>query len=84
MLDPSFIAKSGKKGLLILKQPSYFFLRMYHELRKIERSPEFEVLKIGVGDKSNISLDLPPHFWKIILQFFYDLYGCIYAKKYDG
>ena len=54
------------------------------KLRKIERSPEFEVLKIEVGDKSNISLDLPPHFWKIILQFFYDGYGCIYARRYDG
>ena len=71
MLDPSFIAKSGKKGLLILKQPSYFFLRMYHELRKIERSPEFEVLKIGVGDKSNISLDLPPHFLEKYIAIFF-------------
>ena len=25
----------------------------------------------------------PPHFWKIILQFFYDRYGCIYARRYD-
>ena len=25
-----------------------------------------------------------PHFRKIMLQFFYDRYGCIYGRKYDG
>ena len=25
-----------------------------------------------------------PHFWKLMLQFFYDRYGCIYARRYDG
>ena len=26
----------------------------------------------------------PPHFWKIILQFFYNGYGCKYARRYEG
>ena len=26
----------------------------------------------------------PPHFRKIMLQFFYDRYGCIYERRYDG
>ena len=26
----------------------------------------------------------PPNFWKIILQIFYEGYGCIYARLYDG
>ena len=25
-----------------------------------------------------------PHFWKIMLQFFYNGYGCIYARRYEG
>ena len=24
----------------------------------------------------------PPHFWKIMLQFFYNCYGCIYARRH--
>ena len=26
----------------------------------------------------------PPHFWKIMLQIFYNGYGCIYARRYEG
>ena len=26
----------------------------------------------------------PPHFRKIMLQIFYDRYGSIYARRYDG
>ena len=26
----------------------------------------------------------PPNFWGILLQFLYDIYGCIYARRYDG
>ena len=26
----------------------------------------------------------PPNFLKIILQIFYDRYGCIYARRYNG
>ena len=26
----------------------------------------------------------PPHFWKSMLQFFYNGYGCIYARRYEG
>ena len=28
-------------------------------------------------EKFQTAFDPPPHFWKIILQFFYDIYGCI-------
>ena len=26
----------------------------------------------------------PPHFWKIMLQIFYNGYSCIYARRYEG
>ena len=26
----------------------------------------------------------PPHYWKIILQIFYNGYGCIYTRRYEG
>ena len=35
-------------------------------------------------EKFQMAFDPPPHFWKIILQFFYNRYGCIYARRYDG
>ena len=36
-------------------------------------------------DKFQTAFDLPPsHFRKIMLQMFYDRYGCIYARRYDG
>ena len=37
-----------------------------------------------VRKNSKRPLTPPPHFWKIILQIFYDRYGCIYARRYDG
>ena len=35
-------------------------------------------------EKFQMDFDPPPHFWKIILQIFYNRYGCIYARRYDG
>ena len=26
----------------------------------------------------------PPHFWEIMFQIFYNGYGCIYARMYEG
>ena len=39
---------------------------------------------VSFWKKSKRLLTPPPSFWKIILQIFYDRYGSIYARRYDG
>ena len=36
------------------------------------------------SEKFQTAFNPPPHFWKIMLQIFYDRYGCIYARRHDG
>ena len=36
------------------------------------------------SEKFHRPLTPRPHFRKIMLQFFYDRYGCIYARRNDG
>ena len=31
-------------------------------------------------EKFQTAFDPPPHFWEIMLQIFYNGYGCIYAR----
>ena len=37
-----------------------------------------------LSEKFQTAFGPPPHFRKIMMQIFYDRYGCIYARRYDG
>ena len=40
--------------------------------------------RMNFWKNSKRPLTLPPHFWKIMLPIYYNGYGCIYARRYEG
>ena len=40
--------------------------------------------RMNFWNNSKWPLTPPPHFWKIMLQIFYNGYGYIYARRYEG
>ena len=42
------------------------------------------VERLRDGTTKSEEFDPPPHFRKIIVQFLYNGYGCIYARRYEG
>ena len=62
---------------------------IHHRCDKIGKKMEKANLGKSPATKSDESLekfqtafDPPPHFWKIILQFFYNGYGRIYSRRH--